>query len=585
MSNKKVNINDLPFNKRILKAGMAPNLVSAALVFTFEAIFMGMTLRQLPWALLIVAVIVGFAEFVFSPITNGILTTKITAELEAWRANGINDQAERTRVFEAVMSFPLKKAIQTFLYFFICAVLLCLSYRFVPQMGLDWPTAVSAFIACIYGSYFAGLLAYRYSEGICSPIGEKLVRSGIDADYVHKKKEFGMGLTLRAVLYILIPAFYTCCLYIIVIGEGYMTLNGSVPSAVAQIVRIIIVAVIGTGLSIYLTILYFQAAKDPSDSLSDTLTKALTTGSSAEYTKTALGDRVQYNIWLLNNIIARFNNLLAKSTAIGEKVLHATDNLSVASGQLSSTSLEQSASVKEILATMEDSSALSQNIAGTIVNVSQDSERTFQEVTSGFEILQQIMDQNQEINQANISIIEGIRELEKQIENIGNVISIINDIADQTRIIAFNAELESVSAGEEGHNFHIVSTEIRRLANNTLNSISETQKYIENIQVSAQKLISSSNAGTACIQEEMELTGELENRYSEIKAKADATATKSAEISEIIKQQTTSFGQIVITLRQISASIDGFTTMTRTLNDTAIQMQKVASNLTGLSTN
>lgn len=582
---KKVNIEDLPFNKRILKQGMAPNLVSAALVFIFEAVFMGMTLKQLPWAILIVTVIVGFAEFVFSPITNGILTTKLTAELEDWKTKGIDSVEERTRIFERVMSFPIKKSIQTFMYFFICAVLLCLGYKFTPAMGLDWVTAITSFVACIYGSYFAGLLAYRYSEKICSPIGEELVIQGLDSDYLHKKKQFGMSISLRCLLYIIIPALYTCILYIIVISDGYIELNGKIPGPVDQMVRIVLVSVIGTGLSIYLTLLYFQTIKDPTDTLADTLTKALTTGSSDHYTKTAVGDRVQYNIWLLNNIINRFNKLVVKSRKIGEKVLHSTDNLSVASGQLSSTSLEQSAAVKEILATMEDSSALSQNIAGTIVSVSEDSEKTFQEVTSGFEILQQIMQQNQEINQANVSIIEGIRELEKQIENIGNVISIINDIADQTRIIAFNAELESVSAGEEGHNFHIVSTEIRRLANNTLNSVSETQKYIENIQASAQKLIASSNAGTSLIAEEMELTAELENRYSEIKNKADITATKSSEISEIINQQTTSFGQIVITLRQISASIDGFTNMTRTLNDTAIEMQQVAGNLTTLQNN
>ena len=113
-----------------------------------------------------------------------------------------------------------------------------------------------------------------------------------------------------------------------------------------------------------------------------------------------------------------------------------------------------------------------------------------------------------------------------------------------------------------------------------MNSVSETKKYIETIQTSAQNLIASSNTGTALISEEMELTKELENRFTEIKNKADLSATKSSEISEIINQQTTSFGQIVITLRQISASIDGFTTMTKALNDTAVQMQQVASKLT-----
>ncbi len=579
-------ISNIPFNKLVLKRGVAPNLISASLVFSFGALFIGMTLKQLPWALLIVSIIVLAAEFIFSPITNGILTTKITKEIEKWQEDGLDDVGDRTILFESIMSFPIKKAIQTLIYFLICATELSLAYYFVPKMGIEARTAIYSFIAFGYGSYFAGLLAYRYSEEICAPYGQKLVKEGIDKEYIKIKKQFGMNLTLRAFLYIIVPALYSCALYCIVIVEGYGVLNGSIPSPKAQLIRIAIVTIVTVGLSVFLALQYYHTAKKPTVILGETLTKALTTGNTNQYTNTTIGDKIQYNIYLLNNIIARFNSLVEKSTEIGKKVLHSTDNLSVASGQLSSTSLEQNASVKEILATMEDSSALSQNIAATTVSVSNDSEKTFREVTNGFDILQQIMNQNEEINAANISIIEGIKDLESQIVNIENVISIINDIADQTRIIAFNAELESVSAGDEGHNFHIVSTEIRRLANNTLNSISETQKYIENIQNSAKKLIASSNQGTNYIIEEMTLTSELENRYTEIKSKADLTASKSNEISTIIGQQSTSFTQIVVTLRQISASIDGFTTMTKTLNETAIHMQQVAQNLTTLkSTN
>ena len=93
---------------------------------------------------------------------------------------------------------------------------------------------------------------------------------------------------------------------------------------------------------------------------------------------------------------------------------------------------------------------------------------------------------------SNNEIIDGIRALGQQIDCIGDIVTIINDIADQTRIIAFNAELEAVSAGEAGKNFHIVATEIRRLANSTVNSVNDIQSYIQNIQNASKNLIQSS---------------------------------------------------------------------------------------------
>ena len=65
---------------------------------------------------------------------------------------------------------------------------------------------------------------------------------------------------------------------------------------------------------------------------------------------------------------------------------------------------------------------------------------------------------------------------------IWDIVGIINNVADQTKIIAFNAELEASSSGEAGKNFHIVATEIRRLSDTILDSIKEIKIVIDEIQ-------------------------------------------------------------------------------------------------------
>ncbi len=569
----------LPFDKRIMKAGVVPNLVSATLVFSYAAIIITMRLEQLPWAILIVGGIVLFAEFVFSPLTNGILTKKLTERITEWQERGIEDYKERTQLFVSIMAFPYKKGIQTFLYFFVCAVLMALGYYLVPQMGLSAETDMVSFIACIFGSYFAGLLALDYSERICEPMAQQLVAQGIDAEYVQTKKHFGLSMNTRMVLFLIIPVLYSMVLVCIVLFEGYFQLNGHIPSAAEQITKIAVVEVINLILCLLLVYKYFTAVTQNNKALGESLMHSLKTGDANQYIDTAISNRMQYNIWLLNNVVAKFNVLLTTADDVAEKVLHTTDSLSVISGQLSSTSLEQSASVKEILTTMEDSSALTQNIANTIETVSGGAEDTYQSVTDSFAVLDNIASQMKEIDAANGDIISGIQELEKQVENIGQVVSIINDIADQTRIIAFNAELEAVSAGDEGQSFHIVATEIRRLAGSTMNSITEIKEYIDTIQDAANRLISTSRRGTETIGEESELISRLQEQFNSIKSLADITAEQSNEISGIVGQQSASFAQIVITLRQISASIESFAGMTATINDTAVNMQSISKTL------
>ena len=314
------------------------------------------------------------------------------------------------------------------------------------------------------------------------------------------------------------------------------------------------------------------------------MTEIITTGSTKKAIRSSLGDLLQCNIYKLDKIVKRFGNLFNKADSIGKSVQETADNLSVIAQQLASTSLEQNASIKEILATMEDSSALSQNISSTTANVSASAEQTYNEFNTAGDVLQNILAQMEEINTANASIIEGVTDLGKEIESIGDVIAIINDIADQTRIIAFNAELEAVSAGNEGHNFHIVATEIRRLANNTMNSINEIKYYITNIQAAFQNLIQSSQEGTNSINDETVLAHKLEDHFSVIREMTDTTSVKTTEIKDIIDQQNASFNQIVITLRQISSGIESFTDLTKNISETASQMQAITTKLSSLQT-
>ncbi|MBQ3669969.1 MAG: hypothetical protein II921_00640, partial [Treponema sp.] len=146
-------------------------------------------------------------------------------------------------------------------------------------------------------------------------------------------------------------------------------------------------------------------------------------------------------------------------------------------------------------------------------------------------------------------------------------------------IIAFNAELEASSAGEAGKNFHIVATEIRRLADGIIGGTKEIKEKINEIQQSSDNLILASESGTEKIAQGYERAKILSARFESIKNASEVTAASAKDISTIIQQQAVASEQILITLRQISAGVENFTAATENISTAAQNLKTIAGDL------
>lgn len=280
-----------------------------------------------------------------------------------------------------------------------------------------------------------------------------------------------------------------------------------------------------------------------------------------------------------NVIIDNFSEVLSRIKDTSDVLNNSIQDLSSSSQEIATTSNEQAAAVKEIVSTMEDSDALAKSVANKIVEVTKVSTDTSEIVNEGFQVIKNSLSKMDEIKNANTETISGIKQLGEQIESIWDIVNIINNIADQTKIIAFNAELEASAAGEAGKNFQIVATEIRRLADNTVSSTNEIKNKINEIQHSSDRLIITSENGTEKIKQGSELTDNLRNRFDDILRSSDVSKRSSEEISTSIKQQVSAFEQILLTLKQISQGIENFTISTKSLTDSAQDLKENASRL------
>lgn len=218
---------------------------------------------------------------------------------------------------------------------------------------------------------------------------------------------------------------------------------------------------------------------------------------------------------------------------------------------LAATSTEMSWSVVEITSTMEELSASSIQVAEHSLSVVNIASKTRDDSHKGFDAMQTVLDRMDDIRADNQQSLQEIMDLGEKSQQISKVMEIINTIADQTRLIAFNAAIEASSAGEAGKRFSVVAAEIRRLADNVTTSTNEIEARIDDIQNAINRLVVSSEKGAMGITAGMEASTFTAGRLNDIVIAANQTTSAAEQISLSTQEQMTASNQVSGALREI----------------------------------
>ncbi len=248
------------------------------------------------------------------------------------------------------------------------------------------------------------------------------------------------------------------------------------------------------------------------------------------------------------------------------------ENLSVTSNQLS-------ASVAEITATMEELSASSSQISEHSASVVDIASLTWESSKKGAEAMELLSTKMESIHQENQASLGEIIELGKISKEISRVMSIINAIADQTKLIAFNAALEAASAGEAGRRFGVVAAEIRRLADSVTESTGEIEGKVGRIQDSISRLVITSEKGATGIADGRMAATNMAERLGDMVEAAHRTNTAAQQISLSTQQQKTAVNQVVVALREIAEASSHAAGSMHQLSDISRDMAGLSSDL------
>lgn len=550
-----------------------PDICGAVIVFIYSLFSTKFSIEVFLDALKVFLGILIFFQFGLALITDHLCYHKISTRIKSFYTSK-STVTERTHLFDEIIQYPFFTALMTFFYFLVGSCIIA----YYLYAGLNQPLNITGLfiIEALFGTYFTSIFAYTFCSKIVSKIGIDIINAGIEKDYVMKKKFFGIRFNMKVLLFVALPCIFTCIINCAVLIAGYYPFEVSsiIGNGDMQTNRMLNTILINS-IVMFLSILFFYNDINAKNTrMTEVLSTITTDFSKITPIETDISDEFSFNHYLANQIISMLRGILFQTEQFGKTIAESSSDLMRIANETESTSVEQSTGIKKIVSTMENATNLSHNIENRIIEVTEIAKQTVEKVNTGSELLSKSLSSISAIADSNEVTIQGIKNLNNKINQIWEIANIIDSISDQTKIIAFNAELEATTEIGESKNFKNVANEIRRLANSTMDSTREIKAKISAVQKSSEQLIKASQESTDLIRKETELSESLENKFTNINNSARYNSTSSNEIKYLVEQQTKAFDQIVNTLHQISTSVQGFSKSTRSLIETSRNLQE-----------
>jgi methyl-accepting chemotaxis protein len=262
-----------------------------------------------------------------------------------------------------------------------------------------------------------------------------------------------------------------------------------------------------------------------------------------------------------------FAQMLANLRQLTSQMQEATDNISKANSNISSATAEQAATVTEQVASVAETASTVEEVRQTAEQsveraqiVSEMASNTLKLAENGLDAVKKTEEGMLSLKDQVRHIAETILSLSEQTLQIGEIIASVNDIADQSNLLALNAAMEAARAGEAGRGFAVVAGEVRNLAEQSRQATAQVSSILSEIQKAANTAVMVTEKGTKSAESGVEL--------------AQSTGDSIRVIREHTQQAVAAAEQITASARQQLAGMDQITRAMENINLGATQTQK-----------
>jgi methyl-accepting chemotaxis protein len=230
----------------------------------------------------------------------------------------------------------------------------------------------------------------------------------------------------------------------------------------------------------------------------------------------------------------------------------------------------------EITTTITELLATSRQIADSAQRVAMIAEQTAGSARQGEGMLQSAHQSMAAMRDQIDLVVDHMLDLGRKSQQIGAVLDIVGELAEQTNILAINATIEATVAGDAGRRFGVIADEIRKLADRMTASTKEIRGQIDEVRSAVNSTVMATETGSKAVEAGTRLFGEVSNAIAQIAGLVQATTEAAREIELSTKQQTSAVEQVNIAIASTAQAA-------RETEASSSQTLQTASQLAGMS--
>jgi methyl-accepting chemotaxis protein len=262
-------------------------------------------------------------------------------------------------------------------------------------------------------------------------------------------------------------------------------------------------------------------------------------------------------------------------TAVGH-IQSSSAQLEAAAAQQATGGRDQASAMNEITTTISELLITSRQIADNAKRVSQIAEDTANAAEAGDATIDQTRQSITAIRTQVDLIVQHMLSLGEKSQQIGVVVDLVSELAEQTNILAINATIEASGAGEWGRRFAVVAEEIRKLADRTAGSAKEIRALIDDVRGAVNTTVMATEIGAKSVDAGSRQFDDATSSFRRIAQLVATTNDATREIELSTKQQTTA-------VEQVNVAASDTARVTRETEASAVQTRQTASHLSNLS--
>jgi methyl-accepting chemotaxis protein len=278
----------------------------------------------------------------------------------------------------------------------------------------------------------------------------------------------------------------------------------------------------------------------------------------------------------LNQMKSSLGKMIHSIAGAAEHVASASEELSSSATQQARGAETQKSQAMQVGMAMKEMSSTVNDVSGHSNRAAEASRQAAETAREGGTIVESSLDTMRGIADSVSATAKKVEDLGKSSDQIGRIIGVIDDIADQTNLLALNAAIEAARAGEQGRGFAVVADEVRKLAERTTSATKEVAQMVRNIQNETKTAVAAMHNGTKQVEHGVITTTKAGDSLKQIIHMAEQVGEMISHIATAATEQASATEQVNQNVEQI----------TRVLQESAVGAQQSAiacQDLSGLA--